>query len=74
MVGGIIADSRATSPGIRTQPRRCCKYDADRVKTLVSAVPVISIRLDVLSEFSEPGIRFGKICPMTLDNVLDLIR
>jgi hypothetical protein len=47
---------------------------ADRVKTLVAAVPAISIRHDVLSEFSEPGIRFGKICPMTLDNVLDLIR
>jgi CubicO group peptidase (beta-lactamase class C family) len=41
------------------------------VETLVAAAPAISIRLDVLSEFSEPGIRLEKDLPnaVTLDNV-----
>ena len=53
-----------------------CRILADRVETLVAAAPAISIRLDVLSEFSEPGIRLEKDLSnaVTLDNVLDLIR
>jgi hypothetical protein len=46
------------------------------VETLVAASPAVSIRLDVLSEFSELGIRFEKDLSnaVTLANVLDSIR
>ena len=46
------------------------------METLVAASPAVSIRLDVLSEFSELGIRFEKDLSnaVTLANVLDSIR
>jgi hypothetical protein len=55
-----------------------CINQADRVETLFAAAPALSIRVDVLSRFSEPG---NSVCEelfakelsnaMTLDNVLE---